>query len=182
MNYKVTKEQGITLVALIITIIILIILATVSIKAVLDMNFVDLASNAVLNYAEAQAEEDKSMNDIDSFLQSTIKKIENNDFNTGEGDNPTPTIEPTPEPGKNPGGVITDITTTQDWIDLSGFREADSKKLGLKFNFCSLEDKILQYSDTIARGGRHLHRFPVKTGITSVKQIPITSELESRLT
>ena len=83
---------------------------------------------------------------------------------------------------KNPGGVITDITTTQDWIDLSGFREADSKKLGLKFNFCSLEDKILQYSDTIARGGRHLHRFPVKTGITSVKQIPITSELESRLT
>ena len=48
------KEKGITLVALIITIIILIILAAVSIKAVLDMNFVDIASNATINYAEAR--------------------------------------------------------------------------------------------------------------------------------
>lgn len=65
------KEHGITLVALIITIIVLIILAAVSIKAVFDMNFVNLASNAVLNYTEAQAKEKEDMNDIDSFLQST---------------------------------------------------------------------------------------------------------------
>lgn len=42
------------------------------------MRFVDLASNATLNYAKAQAEEQKNMNEIDSFLQSNINKIENN--------------------------------------------------------------------------------------------------------
>ena len=50
----IREQKGITLVALIITIIVLIILATVSIKAVLDMNFIDIASNATINYAEAR--------------------------------------------------------------------------------------------------------------------------------
>ena len=53
-NQRLKQDSGITLVALIITIIVLIILAAVSIKAVLDMNFVDIASNATINYAEAR--------------------------------------------------------------------------------------------------------------------------------
>ena len=108
----ISEQKGITLVALIITIIILIILAAVSIKAVLDMNFIDLASNAAINYAESQAEEDKQMNNIDSYLKSTIKKIEDNEFGIGD-DEPKPSTTPTPNPGKNPGGVITDIITDE---------------------------------------------------------------------
>ena len=56
----IREQKGITLVALIITIIVLIILATVSIKAVLDMNFIDIASNATINYAEARSRRRKT--------------------------------------------------------------------------------------------------------------------------
>ena len=48
---KKQKNQGITLVALIITIIILIILAAVTINAVFDLNILDIAQKAAEGYA-----------------------------------------------------------------------------------------------------------------------------------
>lgn len=59
------------------------------------MNFINLASNAVLNYTEAQGYEQNQLNIIDSFLQSTVKGIESNPSDTPL---PTPNSSPTPTP------------------------------------------------------------------------------------
>ena len=69
------NEKGITLVALIITIIILIILAIISIKVLLDRKFIELAINETINYAEAQANEEKEMDEIDKKLKKVVNKI-----------------------------------------------------------------------------------------------------------
>ncbi|MCI8519320.1 MAG: hypothetical protein HFJ51_04455, partial [Clostridia bacterium] len=80
-NRQLTKECGITLVALIITIIVLIILAAVSINAVFKSQFIDLALQGTINYAEAQTNEQKKMEALDSYMQGAIKDI--------DGKNPT---------------------------------------------------------------------------------------------
>lgn len=75
-NYQLTKEFGITLVSLIITIIVLIILAAISINAVFKSQFIDLALQSTLNYAEAQTDEQKKMEALDTYMQSAIKDID----------------------------------------------------------------------------------------------------------
>ncbi|MCI8519082.1 MAG: hypothetical protein HFJ51_03060 [Clostridia bacterium] len=55
------RENAITLVALIITIIVLIILAAVSINTVFKAQFINLATQGTINYAEAQTNEQKQM-------------------------------------------------------------------------------------------------------------------------
>lgn len=97
---KFKTEHGITLVALIITIIVLVILAAVSINAVFNANFIGLATNGTINYAEAQANEEKEMENLDSFLQNTITKLDENDFSGSGGDSnnpPSSIIIPTTE-------------------------------------------------------------------------------------
>lgn len=47
-------ENGITIVSLIITIIVLVILTATSVKAVFDMNFVEMTSSAAINYEKAR--------------------------------------------------------------------------------------------------------------------------------
>jgi len=69
------KQTGITLVALIITIIILIILAAVSINGVLKMNFIDLAMQGTVNYTESQSEETKKFDELNDELNRVIEKI-----------------------------------------------------------------------------------------------------------
>ncbi len=56
-RHRAQKERGITLIALVITIILLLILAGVTIKKVLDNNFVNKAQLAVDKYSEQQAKE-----------------------------------------------------------------------------------------------------------------------------
>lgn len=57
MKQKKLKERGITLIALIITIIILLILAGVTIKIVIDNNIIGKTQTAVEKYSEEQAKE-----------------------------------------------------------------------------------------------------------------------------
>ena len=70
------KESGITLIALIITIIILVILAAVSIRAVTNMKIVDYAMNGSQNYAVAGKAENKMLEDTVSFIDEAVAKVE----------------------------------------------------------------------------------------------------------
>ena len=70
------NENGITLVALIVTIIILIILAAVTIFYIQDNKFIETAMNGTINYANAQTQEIEIVNDISDMLDEAIEKIE----------------------------------------------------------------------------------------------------------
>ena len=73
-KYK-ENENGITLVALIVTIIILIILAAVTIFYIQDNKFIETAMNGTINYANAQTQEIEIVNDISDMLDEAIEKI-----------------------------------------------------------------------------------------------------------
>ncbi len=77
------NQQGITLVALIITIIVLIILAAVTIISVNNMGLVPLAINGTQNYAIAQETEGSLVNGITDLVLGAISNIENS--RTGAG-------------------------------------------------------------------------------------------------
>lgn len=70
-----SKEEGITLVALIISIIILIILSAVTIKAFWDSHFIDIAMEGTVNYAKAQGDEVNMMQNMADVLDETLNSI-----------------------------------------------------------------------------------------------------------
>ena len=69
------KEKGITLVALIITIIVLIILAAVTIKAAFDSNFMGIATKGTENYAEGQVKEEGMIDNTAEYIEETANNI-----------------------------------------------------------------------------------------------------------
>ena len=100
------EEQGITLIALIITLLILIIISAVSISAIYEARIIDYAVNGSLNYAEAQEEELNQMTGVESKLESIIASIK------GEGI-PEGTITFT-EPQWNEDGTATVVINTSE--------------------------------------------------------------------
>ncbi len=68
-------EKGITLVALVITVIILVILTTVGISMAYKSKIVDYATDASKDYAEKSVTENKIMEGTGELLDSTVKKI-----------------------------------------------------------------------------------------------------------
>ena len=62
------EQKGITLVALIITIIVLLILAMVSISLVLNGGIIDRANNAVHNYQAAELNEQQQLNAANNWM------------------------------------------------------------------------------------------------------------------
>lgn len=74
----IKDEGGITLVALIITIIILIILAAVTIYSFTDSNLIKTATNGTVNYANAQASELSKFDGLSNTLDKAILEIESN--------------------------------------------------------------------------------------------------------
>ena len=72
---KFKKESGITLIALIITVIILVILAAVSIRAVTNMKIVDYAVNGAENYAKAGKAENKTLDETVSFIDQAVERV-----------------------------------------------------------------------------------------------------------
>ena len=69
------KERGITLIALIITIIVLVILAAVSIRAAYNMGIVGYAVNGTQDYAKAAKEEEKTMQNTETMIDRALDKI-----------------------------------------------------------------------------------------------------------
>lgn len=82
---KVTNEKGITLVALIITIIVLIILAAVTIVSFKNSNLIGTAINGTINYANAQADEAYKSEELAKMLDEAVLKISQNRKGDSEG-------------------------------------------------------------------------------------------------
>ena len=76
------KNKGITLVALIITIIILLILAGVSLSFIFDGGILDKAQIAVNEYENASKKEQELLNKIDEYLENELGG-DNSDVNEG---------------------------------------------------------------------------------------------------
>ncbi len=70
------EEKGITLVALIITIIVLIILAAVTVMSFTDSGLINTAVNGTINYANAQHEEQVVMNELYENLSDKVNAVE----------------------------------------------------------------------------------------------------------
>ena len=72
---QMKKESGITLIALIITIIILVILAAVSIRAVYNMGIVEKAINGTKDYAQASKDEENMFGKTENYIEDAVLKI-----------------------------------------------------------------------------------------------------------
>ena len=72
---EIFTNRGITLVALIITIIILLILAGVSLSFVFNGGILDKSQQAVDEYQKAASEEENELDKIDKYLEEKLKEI-----------------------------------------------------------------------------------------------------------
>lgn len=71
------KENGITLVALVVTIIILLILAGVTLSiAISDGGLIDTSKNAVQTHKEAATNESVNLNDMANDIKTLIDEIQ----------------------------------------------------------------------------------------------------------
>ena len=70
------EEKGITLVALIITIIVLIILAAVTIMSITNDGFINTAINGTQNYANAQMYESSQIDSMYRKFSGAVSNIE----------------------------------------------------------------------------------------------------------
>ena len=72
-NFKNKKERGITLIALVVTIVVLLILAGVSISLVLNNNgVISKAKDAKNQYAEAQTNDEKQLNEVSDWIDTKV--------------------------------------------------------------------------------------------------------------
>ncbi len=89
MNKKLKnkQEKGITLIALVVTIIIMLILAGVSIKLAIDNNgVIENAKEAKDQYEQAQANDESGMGDLASKLKEQLDANKNNNSGSGSSD------------------------------------------------------------------------------------------------
>ena len=125
MKHKVKpikQERGITLIALIITIIVLVILAAVTLNSIFGSNIIGLATNGAINYAEEQQKELGMLNDVSDLLGDI----------TGDTDRPmSPSITLSGTKGNN------DIYTSNVTVTISinkGLEQTGTIKLHYKIN------------------------------------------------
>ena len=75
MKKIIKNAKGITLVALVVTIVVLLILATVTINMALNNNgLIGRAKNATNTYKQAEANEATGMNDISAYLDNAVNE------------------------------------------------------------------------------------------------------------
>ena len=72
-NFKNKQERGITLIALVVTIVVLLILAGVSISLVLNNNgVISKSKEARDKYAEAQTNDEKQLNEVSDWIDTKV--------------------------------------------------------------------------------------------------------------
>ena len=72
-KFENKQERGITLIALVVTIVVLLILAGVSISLVLNNNgVISKAKDAKNQYAEAQTNDEKQLNEVSDWIDTTV--------------------------------------------------------------------------------------------------------------
>lgn len=80
------EEKGITLIALIVTIIIMLILAGISIKLAIDNNgVIENAKEAKNQYEQAQTEDDSKLSDLASIMKNQLDANRGNNSNSNAG-------------------------------------------------------------------------------------------------
>ena len=91
-NFKNKQERGITLIALVVTIVVLLILAGVSISLVLSNNGVISKSKDARNqYAEAQTNDEKQLNEVSDWIEETVgEKAGGSDYDPASDGVPIP--------------------------------------------------------------------------------------------
>ena len=107
---EIFENRGITLIALIITIIVLLILAGVSLSFVFNGGILDKAQMAVNKYEEASKNEQEILNSIDEYLSEEIGGGSGGE----EPENPDPTPEEPTKPDTptvDEDGLATEDTT-----------------------------------------------------------------------
>ena len=72
-NFKNKTEKGITLIALIITIVVLLILAAVAISSITNDGILSYANNAATGYQEAQGKENGILQEYEDYLTGVNK-------------------------------------------------------------------------------------------------------------
>lgn len=118
MKINLKNEQGITLVALIITIIVLVILAAITISVAFNSGIINTAVNGTVNYATAQRDEQVTFDKLDENLQDIISRIES--YNIG---------------GRTPFGALDNTkkeASDGDWYIPKGFIEAEDSGKTIK--------------------------------------------------
>ena len=89
-NLKNKQEKGITLIALVVTIVVLLILAGVSISLVLNNNgVISKAKDAKNQYAEAQTNEEKQLNEVSDWIDTKVGDTTGGGSTGGSGDSTT---------------------------------------------------------------------------------------------
>ena len=87
---KNKQEKGITLIALVVTIVVLLILAGVSISLVLNNNgVISKAKDAKNQYAEAQTNEEKQLNEVSDWIDTKVGDTTGGGSTGGSGDSTT---------------------------------------------------------------------------------------------
>ncbi len=114
-----TKEGAITLIALIITIIVLLILAGVTIKIIINNGLIDKAQSSVDKWDEVSKEENNQMDDF-------VKKYDNTVENLGQGgEKVEPTLASKAEPGDYVKYIVPDKAFSISTAD-SGYNTVQS--------------------------------------------------------
>ena len=76
MKNKLKNNKGITLVALVVTIVVLLILAGVSINLVVGQNgVIKKAQDAKKNYTDAAKKEEQDLKDTDAWIDEQLGKL-----------------------------------------------------------------------------------------------------------
>ncbi len=89
-DLKNKQEKGITLIALVVTIVVLLILAGVSISLVLNNNgVISKAKDAKNQYAEAQTNEEKQLNEVSDWIDTKVGDTTGGGSTGGSGDSTT---------------------------------------------------------------------------------------------
>ena len=85
-DLKNKQERGITLIALVVTIVVLLILAGVSISLVLNNNgVIGKAKDARDQYAEAQTNDEKQLNEVSDWIDTKVGDTTGGNGNGGNG-------------------------------------------------------------------------------------------------
>lgn len=96
----IKNQSGITLVALVVTIIVLMILASISIGAIFSENgIIQQAKDAKKQHEDAVKAEEENLNDLMGEYRNSMNEsgfTNGTGGGSGEGDTPTPTPSPTP--------------------------------------------------------------------------------------
>ena len=73
MNQKLKNKRGLTLIALVVTIVVLLILAGVSISLILDNNgIIQKSKDAKREYGQARANEQADLDKVDSWIDNVL--------------------------------------------------------------------------------------------------------------